>query len=326
MDRRTALKAISLIPFFSSEERTYDYGAVKPVIPSRRRSFGQEYKDFTNISKGKKALLWKYLETQLGNVLTPYSQQSEGDCVGCSYGLAVDVLMACDRFMQMDPEVWQARASVEMIYAGSRNEIGKQKFKGHSGSNGEWASKYLQAYGVLHQLQYPDLDLTGYDPKRSREYRDSGVPDALEPIAKERPILNYTKVTNWRMAFDCLYVGQPIVLCSTWAFRNQRDQDGFCEPYKSITYRRPFRTFDFRVKWFHAMALVGFDDTTSRPGGLIVNSHGNWNEGPKRYDQPDGSFFVDVDILDNMLTDWNDCYAISSYVGKPYKLLKHNLY
>lgn len=335
MNRRTLLKSAGLSAIlFAVPARSFaddeDYGARRPAFPSRRRRFNQAFQQFGGISKGKKALLWKYFEMQAGTWQThnqgpQNGERGEGDCVGQAAGGAVDILAACDRYMRFEPEPWIAKSSVEMIYAGSRVEIGEGDLRGGAGSHGEWAVKYLQKYGVIHRIPYEvgenKLDLTGYSPARSRKYRDSGVPDWLEPIAKERPVKEYTKILNVRDAFDALYVGQPIIVCSTYAFRSERDKDGFAMPYLSTTVRRRWRIWNYRKKWFHAMLLAGFDDTGSRPGGLLINSWADWNSGPTRYDQPVGSFWVDAEYLDLMFQDWEDCYAISAYVGNPEKLL-----
>ena len=61
-----------------------------------------------------------------------------------------------------------------------------------------------------------------------------------------------------------------------------------------------------------ATGVVFYDDVI---GILIQNSHGDWNGGPRPFDIPRGSFFVDLPTWDLMVTDWFDCWAIGSYVG-----------
>jgi len=323
MRRRDALKALVGLPLAARayaappRVRVRHFGAI-PYF-SRRHKFAATFGHFSGISKGKSAFLWKYYELASGGPLIAHVQDGEGDCVGQAAGLGSDVLAGCDIFMKFDRERWLAKASVEMIYAGSRVEIGDNKIKG-AGSHAEWAVKYLQQYGVLHRTMYCDgtnyINLSGYSAKRSRAHRDSGVPDWLEPFAKKHPIKTYTMVKNARMAFDALYVGQPVVVCCSYAFPDKRDKQGFIKPY----------TGRWREKWYHAWLLAGFDDTGSRPGGLLVNSHGNWCSGPKRHGQPDGSHWVDAEYLDWMLGEWEDSFALSAYVGHPKRMLDHKLY
>jgi hypothetical protein len=48
-----------------------------------------------------------------------------------------------------------------------------------------------------------------------------------------------------------------------------------------------------------------------------MNSWGaDWISGPKRHDQPDGSFWVDADVAERMLRG-QDSFAVSGYEGYP---------
>lgn len=315
MKRRDALKLLVVLP---GSSRIRYFGA----IPRRsdRQPFQVLFGQYNNIGQGKRALLWKFFELATNNPLIPHNQDNAPDCVGQATGLACDILAACDIYMRFERERWIEKSSVEMIYAGSRNEIGGGKLGRRGGSHGEWAVRFLKEYGVLHRLPYYDgnnnIDLTGYDPRRTAKYANNGVPDWLESFAKKHPVQTYSKITSFKEACDALYVGQPIIMCCSYAFPNQRDSQGFSKPY--LGYRRE--------KWYHAWCLCGYDDTGSRPGGLIMNSHGIWNNGPRRFDQPDGSHWVDAQYLDMMLKEWEDSYAISAYVGYPQRMLNHRLY
>jgi hypothetical protein len=332
MNRRGFLGLLSALAFATparAEEENKFFGALKPAFKSRRIPFRRAFGHFKGISKGQKAFLWKYLEIILGAPLKPHKQGGEGDCVGHAAGLGVDILAACDLFMRFEPETWKAKSSVEMIYTGSRNEIGGGDLEGRAGSHGEWAVKFLSQYGTLHRQIYASgdnyLDLRGYDVVRSYKMRDLGVPDWLEPKAKQHPVKTYSKILTVRDAFDSVFVGQPVILCSTYAFHDTRDKDGFCKPYLSTWNGNRWRGRWFRKQWWHALLLAGFKDD-SRPGGLILNSHGAWNDGPTTYGQPPGSFWVDAEYLELMLKDWEDCYAMSAYVGHPQRMLSHKLY
>ena len=41
----------------------------------------------------------------------------------------------------------------------------------------------------------------------------------------------------------------------------------------------------------------------------------NWIAGPKRNDQPDGSFWVDAEELERRILKTGDCWAFSGYEG-----------
>lgn len=315
MRRREALKMMATLPLFSIQPKVKFFGAIPSQ--SQRHSFPTTFGHFTGIGQGKKALLWKYFELATGRSLKPHEQKKAPDCVAQATALTCDILAACDIHMQNEPERWVAKANVEMIYEGSRQEIGLNKLKKKLGSTGEWCSRYVNEYGILHRLPYSDGDnYLNLMERKLRNYGNNGVPDWLEPIAKKHRVATYTKATNFREACDAMYVGQPLSLCCSYAFPDKRDSQGFSKPKLG---RR-------REKWYHAWCLAGFDNTSQRPGGLLINSHADWNSGPKRHDQPDGSHWVDAEYLDLLIGEWEDCYAMSAYVGHPQRMLSHKLY
>lgn len=309
-------------------------GACEPSTFMRQRflalpSFYQVFSCFRGISQGegKNVFLYQNLLKQLGTI-EPHWQgpdpetgnEGEGDCVGHASAMGIDVLTATEIHQFGEPEKWEAKCSVEMNYAGSRVEIGGGTIRGRGGSHGEWAARWLKEYGVLHRVEYRDglnfLDLTGYDPGRSRQFRDKGVPDWLEPIARKHPIRAYTNPRSGMEALDAVCAGMPVLVCSSYAFRDKRDAQGFCKPYLGRG----------RQTWYHAMVLTGAVMEGGRVGGTIQNSHGIWNSGPRPNDMPEGSFNVDVEYLDLMIQDWYDCWAFSAYTGHEALKRRHRLY
>lgn len=321
-----------------------DYGARRPTHRPRSPRFYQKFATMRGIStKAKNVFLWKNYEKELGNEIEPHWQgpardavagfpvgaPGEGDCVGHAGAMAGNVIAASDIHFLKESEKFVAPASVEAAYWGSRFEAGGGKIKGRAGSRGEWMARFYRDWGVLHQLEYEKdgkkIDLRGYHPSRSRQYRDSGVPDWLEGIAREHPVKEYTNVTSGKEALDAVCSGQPVIMCSSYAFRPERDAQGFCAAYGEDSYKRGWRWITVRKQWWHAMVLTGALLEGGRVGGLIQNSHGDWNEGPRPFDIPRGSFFVDLNTLDLMCKDWGDCWAISSYHGHQAKRIRRKI-
>jgi len=61
----------------------------------------------------------------------------------------------------------------------------------------------------------------------------------------------------------------------------------------------------------------GVDDSGRRPGICNQNSWGrSYHYGPKRHNQPDGSFWIDADNADKMCRN-GDAWAISNFKGFP---------
>jgi intein/homing endonuclease len=76
----------------------------------------------------------------------------------------------------------------------------------------------------------------------------------------------------------------------------------------------------------NCMLFASVDDEYKRPGLLCVNSWGeHWIDGPKRHNQPEGSFWVDADDADRMLKQ-QDSYALSNFKGYPAQEINNNLW
>ncbi len=352
MDRRQALAAIGALglcePAFGLPEwvgNPYitNFGALKPRRPRADRTrFYNTFTPFRGISRevGKDVFLFHNLQKQIGEIV-PHTQRNhadgssgEGDCVGHAAAMGCDILAATDIHMLGQRERWEAKASVEMIYAGSRVEVGQNVMDGRQGAWGVWGARYLKQYGVLHRKEYNDgdgntIDLRGYHPRRSRKYRDVGVPDWLESIAREHPVQEITNVQTGQEALDAVCAGQPVLMCSSYAFHDTRDAKGFAEPYLSFTERRRrgwrWVNVRLRVQWWHAMILTGAVLEGGRIGGTIQNSHANWNSGPRPNGMPVGSFNVDLRHLHTMVTDWFECYALASYKGHESKKMRRRI-
>lgn len=346
MDRREALIGLLSVGAYAVTPTTCHaregeilwYGTRRPDQKTKAPRFYDRFAPMRGIStQASNVFLYQNLQKEIGKIIPHYQgpasdgAQGEGDCVGQASALGCDILAATNIHLLGKREKWKAKASVEMIYAGSRVEIGGNKLQGRGGSHGEWAAKYLQQYGVLHRLQYEkdgnSIDLTGYHPGRSRAYRSSGVPDWLEAIAKEHPVKEYTQVKTGREALDAVCAGQVVLLCSSYAFPPVRDEYGFTTPYLGNKYKRGWRWVDTRVQWWHAMLLAAAILDGPKIGGTVLNSHGVWNEGPQPDGLPDGGFNVEIQYLDLMVKDWGDCWALSGYQGhEAEKIRKHLLY
>lgn len=264
----------------------------------------------TESGAGKVVLLHKCMEKVLGHI--PVHEQTIGDCVSHGWGSAVDVLACVEIDQKNESEEFRFEVATEPIYAGSRVEIGGGRVNG-DGSLGGWAAKFVERYGILHRTTYDRYDLRTYSGDKARKWgqRSHGVPDILEPIARQHPVRTVSLVTSYVEARDAIANGYPIPVCSNQGFTSTRDNDGFAKPEDN---------------WAHCMLFLAVDDAHYRPGLLCLNSWGpHWISGPKRHGQPDGSFWVDADTVDSMLRG-GDSFAVSNYVGFPAQKINYNLY
>jgi hypothetical protein len=266
----------------------------------------QRLANIKGTGKGKRVLLYKLFEQVTGRPLVPH-YQTIGDCVSHAYGLGVDVLTAVRILMRNKSEQWVAKSATEIIYAGSRIEVGNGKLY-KDGSRGVWAAEFIRKWGVLLRQSYlgGEYDYTTYSGGLARTLgaRGAGVPDSLEPLCKLHPVKTCALVNSWEECRDAVANGYPVTMCSNIGFTTRRDRDGFLR-----RGRRP---------WYHAMAIIGVDDEYRRSGGLIQNSWGGdiWVSGPKRHEQPDGSFWCDAATIDAAMKQ-GDSIALSGYVGYP---------
>lgn len=252
---------------------------------------------------GKKQLLYKFVEKVAGKY--PVRTQAIGDCVSFGHAGAIDCLKAAEIIINGDLESWQSETSTEDIYGGSRVQIGNGQLGNGDGSIGAWACKYISQYGTLLRKKYNNIDLSIYDGNRAKLWGspNHGTPKELISIAKEHKVQTYTLVKTYQEVIDSIQNGFPVTICSNRGFENVRDRDGFCRA---------------SGRWGHCMLIHGFDDEYTRKGVCIQNSWGpNWVTGPKRNDQPDGSFWCSIETLENDILSGNDSWALSGFDGFP---------
>ena len=254
---------------------------------------------------GKKALLYDIIQQVSGRF--PIRTQTVGDCVSQGAAYAVDAIKAVDIYINKDFEEWVSQTATEDIYAGSRVQVGGGQLRG-DGSLGAWAAKYVSEYGALPRQKYGNIDLTTYSGAKARRWGQSGagVPSTLLKISKEHPIAVVSRVDTYEQCRDLVVNGYAVTIASNQGFSSQRDDEGFAKPEGS---------------WAHQMCILAVDDEYRRPGVLVQNSWGIWNSGPKRHNQPDGSFWVDAEDIERRILKEGDSWAFSGYEGfKPKQL------
>jgi hypothetical protein len=228
------------------------------------------------------------------------NQLSVGCCVGCGWKHAVDIRSAVQIMRDGAREAWKP-ISVESIYGPSRVEIGKGQIRG-DGSVGAWADKAVRQVGVLAMEAYPAADLTVFSPARARQWGQSGMPDALEPTARQHPVKTTALVRTAAEAEKAIRQGYPIAVCSGQGFTMTRGADGFARASGS---------------WAHCMCICGVRGGP-RPGFFLLNSWGDeaHTGGVFPPDMPVAGFWAEPAVVGRMLAG-NDSYAVSSLAGFP---------
>jgi hypothetical protein len=235
------------------------------------------------------------------------SQGTVGSCVGWGASLAVDLTSACDIVYRREPEVWRGRTIEASLYGFSRVEArGKTVNNGGDGSTGFHAAKAIHELGCLHYgVEYGGIVIREDNKqKRDRDWGRDGVPNELEPYAKERRCSEVTLAVDFEQAAAAIQNGYPVVVCSGQGFSMSRDADGFCKPGGT---------------WWHCMVFAAVR-WGKRPGLLCLNSWGDSNTVGKYYPENmptavrNCSFYVDADVCTRMLSG-RDSYVYAGYSG-----------
>lgn len=250
--------------------------------------------------------LWRAVRKAAGKPAPWYpniDQGSVGDCVGAGNKHCVDVLQGIQiangaRFQ------WKP-VSLEVIYAGSRVEIGGGRIRG-DGSVGAWAKDWLQKYGALPMEKVGNYDLSNYSESRARSWGRSGVPKDLETAAKQFPVKGGALVRTWGDVDRSIRQGYPVAVCSNQGFTMTRDADGFCRASGT---------------WAHCMAIIGVRGG-AKPGGFILNSWGDKAFTGPVYpsDAPVAGFWADPKTIERMVSQ-GDSFALSDMQGFPSRKL-----
>ncbi|GIW83225.1 MAG: hypothetical protein KatS3mg105_5032 [Gemmatales bacterium] len=233
------------------------------------------------------------------------NQGSVGSCV--AFGTATAIERTIANSIALGKREHFKYLCEEAIYGGSRYEIGGGRIRG-DGSIGAWAAKWVNRYGILPRDKIRSYDLRQYDEARCRDWGRNGVPDDLEPDAKEHPVKDIALVGSWSEAKKALASGYGIAVCSNQGFSMTRDSRGVARP---------------QGQWAHCMCLDGYHvEPDGSEFGHITNSWGaSAHRGPVGWGDPNpDGFWAEAKVIDRMLRQ-GDSWAFSDVVGFPRKIV-----
>lgn len=164
--------------------------------------------------------------------------QGIGDCMSWSCAHNADMLACVQAYMQGAPEEVPYQVASECMYGFMRVEVYGRPDYGGDGANGGDAAKAVMAYGVLHRTKYnfgKGYDFTTYSGSRAKSFGATGVPDELEPLAREHIVKTATLVTNFNDAAKFIMNGYPIsnAASNNYTCEGNRDNEGYARgtPY-----------------------------------------------------------------------------------------------
>lgn len=256
---------------------------------------------------------WQCEEKVLGRRLDTWNQGQVGSCVGFGNGReAQDLLLA--EIAAGEPEQWPgAEVSPEVIYGGSRVEIGGGRING-DGSIGAWAADWLTKYGVVVRGTYGSLDLTRYSESTCRRLGSQGIPTDVEGLARIHPIRAAAMVTTAAEGWAALGAGKPIAVCSNRGFAMKRNADGTCSPSGVWNHCMGFRGRFVEPRNRRKMVVVGnsWGDYLGSSNNVIecVETDGS----VRSVELPPGHFATTLEIAASMLAQ-EDSFAFAGLTG-----------
>lgn len=257
--------------------------------------FGAAAYDLYGSGEGKTVLLFKHVQ-KFDPSFGYHEKQTTGDCVSHATRNAVDVTRATE-IIGGDREDWVARSATEAIY-GSRGHGGQ-------GMSCSGAARFVhQNGGILLRKDYGFVDFSTYNSSTGTRWGRSGVPSEVKEEGKKHQVKTISLIKTVAEARDAIANGYAISVCSGSGFSSRRDRHGIAKR---------------SGHWSHAMCWCAVDDSREiydETLFLVQNSWGVWNGGPKRFDQPDGSFWIRQRDAENMLSQ-NGSWVFSDVDGFP---------
>jgi hypothetical protein len=251
-------------------------------------TFYGEFAGAVDRGKGKLSLPFK-MAVALDDEFGAYEAQTTGDCVSHSTRNAGMMDYCADAAWGQTE--FRGRLATENIYG----------FRGHGGQGASCSRLALYVSqdgpgGFLTRDRYEEggnsVDLSRYKSSIGHNWGRRGTPSWLNKIAAKNKALRVLDLNSIEEARDALAVGFGISMCSGLGFSSSRNKDGLAER---------------KGGWAHAMAWIACDDSPwayDNYGGplfLVQNSWGRWNSGPRRNEQPEGSFWIRPKIADSMI-------------------------
>ena len=282
--------------------------AVEAVLNSAPRAiFGVSGNHLKGSGRGKSKFWHPEITHTVGGKF-PLLVQGIGDCVGFGSIGALHQVIVSDIRKHGDRERWAGQLATEIPYAHGRVEIGGGQFR-DDGSTVAWTVKSLRDGGSLLRKKYGRYDLSEYNPNRARDWGrpGKGVPDVLEPEMHKHRIGDFSMLTSFAQLCDALWNGHGCILTSMWAFKSQRDKNGFL-------------VRDRRNSWPHCWYTHGYSDEDGKPFLLLQNSWpASWISGPhgSGIKLPPGCGKLRADDFADFIDDYWDSWVISRISGFP---------
>lgn len=295
--------SVAVKQFLSRLERNKKQSTFEKAAPRLLQKYGDD---------AAPVFFWHSERKVLGSVQKSWNQGQVGSCVGFGYGRATQDVMLNEVAAGQAERYPGTDVSPEVIYGGSRVEVGGGGING-DGSIGAWAADWVKNWGVVVRGKYGALDLTSYNEGTCRRLGDQGIPADVEAIAKLHPVTEVALVTTTEGLWAALGSGKAVPVCSMQGWTTTRDADGYC--------RRS-------GEWAHCMTYRGrFVHPTRGKSVVIQNSWGDYlgssnakfkykdvDGSTKEETLPEGCFCVELTTTAEALRD-RDTFVLAGLTG-----------
>lgn len=292
----SAFLAFPFFPFFRKRKSLPIFASPHGLVPSS----GVTQYSLSHYSGGKKPLgndidLISILKAAcLDGTKQEWNvrRQVSGLCVGSAAASCADIVMGV--YWLTRNKNFSGRASAGALYAGSRVEAAERPGSWR-GSNGSWVAEYVTGWGIalLKDLELPETSWIedgnlGIKWTRKRD----GVPDAIEKLSKNRPIIKAPFIGTTDEAAVAIEAGAPIIACSPFIPRGRKLRDG---------------TYKTRKESGHATVICGCRYVNKKRQWRSLNSWGkDWKD--------EGFAWISDDDAQSGL-DYRDSYAFVGMNG-----------
>lgn len=254
-----------------------------------------------------------------------YGMQGIGDCMSWSKAHNETILDAVAA--ALGKQRWRAPVATEPGYGFMRVEVFGRPDRGGDGAYGGAAAKAATEWGCLYRMQYSSAEYPGlgseYDFRKysgalAKQYGRTGVPDELEPIARNHTCQATALCTSFEQAAAAIQSGYPVSNAhSRNLIYSGRDKEGFGTGGSPAA---------------HAMNYTAVRHGR-RPGLWLANTgHGNHVSGPVGADDDGKPFPIpetyaacgcwqDADVADRLLRESQDSFVYSDHAGFPLQTL-----
>jgi hypothetical protein len=301
----------SFSPYIASEavkiHPNYGYSRT-PSFSEKRFSMFQSAQLLLGRQAFKDTILWPQLFSTFPN--WSWGLQGTGDCESWAWAHLIDILhcnLAAANIMK-NPTTLTAS---EPIYGFGKAELYHSYRWNGKGMGTLDAARAVQLYGILLRQAYKHDDLSRYSGTRATQWgeyprKTHGVPDYLEPLAKEHMAGEGFSITTLSEGGAAIEAGLPWIYAGDVRWGTRRGPDGIATSFTSGSHAMCATGVRYHAGLVEAfwIANTGHGDHVTGPVGPY--------EMPEAYSQC-GSW-VPASIVEDGIKQ-GDCYAIQSISG-----------